>query len=186
LHGKKFEEHFDHLQSLSEKPFRNSVLSSAASFIEDPDYHRRVTELFDETQGLGIGFRERRDILSLFPKTTASEMSRLMVQLQKEELISPKVSQRVREIMSWPLERQGINRELAYYGAIYDNRLGLVSGIDFGASTYSEEPFGQALFFDSLQVAFWFHMSSNLIHQDYQQRLMWDPALRETTLKEIE
>ena len=87
--------------------------------------------------------------------------------------------------MDWPYERQSLNSDFNFYGAIYDNRLGLLNGLDYGASTYTQEPFGQALFFDSLQVAFWFHMSSNLMHQDYQQRLMWDPALREATLKEI-
>ena len=185
LAGRKFITHFEKLSALSKDEFREMVLSNAQQFKTNEKFRGRVTKLFEEQQGLGIGFKERRNILSLFPKSTGQELADLMVQLEKNELISTSVSERVKEIMDWPYQEQGLNNDFKYYGALYDNRLGLLNGIDYGASVYSEEPFGQAVFFDSLQVAFWFHMSSNLMHQDYQQRMMWDPALREATLQEI-
>ena len=180
-----FPYHFEQLRALSKQAFRDSVLAHAQEFQEDKTYRKQISETFRAAQGLSMQFKHRRDALSLFPKSTAEELSDLMVQLQQGELISQAVSKRIKNIMDWPYERQSLNSDFKLYGAIYDNRLGLLNGLDYGASTYSEEPFGQAVFFDSLQVAFWFHMSSNLMHQDYQQRLMWDPALRETTLKEI-
>jgi len=185
LHNTSYKSYFKQLTVLSEAEFRDSVFAEAKRYRMNPSYHKKVNTLFDEEQGLGIGFTERRDVLSLFPKSTAAELSALMIDLQQDSLISQAVSKRVKEIMNWPYEQQSLNSDFNYYGAIYDNRLGLLNGIDYGASVYSNEPFGQAVFFDSLQVAFWFHMSSNLMHQDYQQRLMWDPALRETTLQEI-
>ncbi|WP_440999133.1 serine hydrolase [Fodinibius sp. SL11] len=185
LSNNTFDTHFEKLLALSEDEFRSKVLKNAERFKTDDDFNKRVTKLFEENQGLGIGFKERRNILTLFPKSTGEELSTLMVKLEQNELISTPVSKRVKDIMDWPYQEQGLNNDFKYYGALYDNRLGLLNGIDYGASVYSEEPFGQAVFFDSLQVAFWFHMSSNLMHQDYQQRLMWDPALREATLKEI-
>lgn len=185
LSKQKFDAHFEKLLALPRDDFQNKVLENAERLRTDDDFYRRVTQLFEENQGLGIGFRERRNILTLFPKSTGEELSNLMVQLERNKLISPSVSKRVKDIMSWPYQEQGLNNDFKYYGALYDNRLGLLNGIDYGASVYSEEPFGQAVFFDSLQVAFWFHMSSNLMHQDYQQRLMWDPALRKATLQQI-
>lgn len=181
----KFDTHFEELSALTQDKFRAMVLDNAKRFRTDDEFHDRVTELFEENRGLGIGFKERRNILSLFPKSTGQELSTLMIQLEQDELISASVSERVKGIMDWPYQEQGLNNDFNYYGALYDNRLGLLNGIDYGASVYSGEPFGQAVFFDSLQVAFWFHMSSNLMHQDYQQRMMWDPALREATLQEI-
>ena len=181
----EFNAHFEKLSALSKSKFRAKVLNNADRFRTDDEFHDRITKLFEEEQGLGIGFKERRNILSLFPKSTGQELTELMVQLQKNQLISASVSERVKGIMDWPYQEQGLNNDFRYYGAIYDSRLGLLNGIDYGASVYSEEPFGQAVFFDSLQVAFWFHMSSNLMHQDYQQRMMWDPALRQATLHEI-
>lgn len=185
LNKHDFATHFEKLRNLSEEEFRKQVLSNFDRFLNDEEFHDEVIALFEKTNGLGIGFTERRDILSLFPKSTAAELSQLMVKLEQDNLISEEVSKGVKDIMDWPFDEQGLNNDFKYYGAIYDNRLGLLNGLDYGASVYSEEPFAQAVFFDSLQVAFWFHMSSTLMHQDYQQRLMWDPALRTATLQEI-
>lgn len=185
LSDTSFTAHFTRLRSLSAEQFRKQVFSEANRFVKNDRFHKKVTEVFTEQEGLGIRFKERRNILSLFPQSTAAELSHLMRELQQKELLSPRVSVLVQDIMDWPFEQQGLNNDFKYYGAIYDSRLGMVGGIDYGASTYSGEPFAQAVLFDSLQVAFWFHMSSNLIHQDYQQRLMWDPALREATHQEI-
>lgn len=186
LSDSSFDYHFSQLKKLHASEFRKKVLDNTREYLSDDQFHKRVNKIFNEEQGLGIGFAERRDILELFPKSTAKEFARLMVELNQDSLISPDISQRVKEIMSWPYKQQSLNSDFEYYGAIYDNRLGLLNGIDYGASVYSKEPFGQAVFFDSLQVAFWFHMSSNLMHQDYQQRLMWDPALRTTTLRQFD
>lgn len=180
-----FDTHFTELRGQSDSAFTETVWANYEKYLADKQFNRRVNNLFDEQQGLGIGFIERRNILTLFPKSTADELSQLMIKLEQNSLISPTISANVRELMDWPYSEQSLNSDFKYYGAIYDNRLGLLNGLDYGASVYSEEPFGQAVFFDSLQVAFWFHMSSNLMHQDYQQRLMWDPALRTATLQEI-
>ncbi|MDZ7756141.1 hypothetical protein [Rhodohalobacter sp.] len=78
-----------------------------------------------------------------------------------------------------------IARSFEDYGAIYDNRMGLLGGIDFGTSIYDGHTSVQAIFFDQLPVGFWVHMSANHMQEDYQQRLIWDPALYETTLQKI-
>ncbi|SMO56676.1 serine hydrolase [Fodinibius sediminis] len=180
-----FQPHYEKLSALPKQVFRDTVLIHARKYQEDPAFRARINETFEAAQGLSMQFSSRRDALALFPKSTAGELSRLMLQLQQNQLISPAVSKRIKGLMDWLFEQQSLNSDFKFYGGLYDNRMGLLNGIDYGASTYSGEPFGQAVFFDSLQVAFWFHMSSNLMHQDYQQRLMWDPALRETTLQQI-
>src|SRR5699024_9649708 len=180
-----FASHFKMLQELSEPEFRKKVLTNAHHFINDTAYRAKVVQSFSDTKGWPMEFTKRRDALSLFPQTTAHELSDLMIRLQQDSLISPKASQRIKDLMDWPYKRQRLERNLASYGALYDNRLGLTNGIDYGRSIYTHEPFGQAIFFDSLQVAFWFHMSSSGMHQDYQQRLIWDPALRESTTREV-
>lgn len=177
--------HLKHLSNLSDQEFREAVLTNAQQYQADTAFRSRIEDLFRASQGLAMQFADRRDALGFFPQSTAGELSGLMIRLQQDRLISPAVSKRVRSIMSWPLERQSLNSDFDFYGAIYDNRMGLLNGLDYGASTYSQEPFGQAVFFDSLQVGLWFHMSSNMMHQDFQQRLMWDPALRETTLRQL-
>lgn len=180
------EAHFDSLSQITRDEFSQLVFRNAEQFLAHNNFRNRVLQTFENGEGLNIKFTRERDALAFFPKTTAHEMAEIMKQIQQKKLISKTVSNRVRNILGWPLEQSSrLQKDFASYGAIYDNRMGMVNGIDYGASTYSNEPFAQAVFFDELQVAFWFHMSSNLMHQDYQQRLIWDPALRSASVNKI-
>lgn len=186
IHKANFTQWMDSLSTMQRPAFDRFVMETSRKFESDQSFRERVINQFQNNEGLGIRFKELRNMLDFFPKTTAFEMAGLMKKLQQDKLISRKVSRRVKEIMSWPMESSRLNSDFKTYGAIYDSRMGLVNGIDYGQSTYSKEPFAQAVFFDELQVAFWFHMSSNLMHQDFQQRLIWDPALRQATIQEIQ
>ena len=159
--------------------YRESVIERSGSFLNDPDF-RKTALIYTEENRLGNTFMQERDALALFPKTTASEITLLLEELVNDELISAGVSRRVKDWMRWPIDRQsGITRDFTDYGAIYDDRMGLLTGIDFGTSTYTGDTTVQAVFFDRIQIAFWFHMSSNHMHQDFQQRLIFDPAMIE-------
>lgn len=165
--------------------YRDSVIERADNFLNDPEFRENTLTYMEENR-LGNTFMQERDALALFPKTTASEITTLLEDLVKDDLISPGVSRRVKEWMKWPMERQsGIKRDFTNYGAIYDNRMGLLNGIDFGTSKYTGDTTVQAVFFDRIQIAFWFHMSSNHMHQDFQQRLIFDPAMIEQ-MKDVE
>ncbi|HBQ61789.1 MAG TPA: hypothetical protein DD671_19825, partial [Balneolaceae bacterium] len=109
----------------------------------------------------------------------------LMARLLRKEVISAEVSEQIMAKLRWPMGSEPIARSFEDYGAIYDNRMGLLAGIDFGTSTYDGHTSVQAIFFDQLPVGFWVHMSANHMQEDFQQRLIWDPALYETTLQQI-
>lgn len=184
LEGKSFAGHIDSLVRLPREEFAEGAIRAARRFSREGPYRERVLESFREHEGPGVGFAERRDALVLFPKSTAAELSRLMEQLSRDRLISPRVSREIKAVMEWPLEGR-LEKDFSRYGAIYDSRLGMAAGIDYGTSSYTGRTYAQALFFDPLQVAFWFHLSSNLMHQDLQQRLIWDPALRTATRRAV-
>jgi hypothetical protein len=156
----------------------NSVYENTERFLNGDEREEWMEIL--ENQRLGLNFMQERDLLALYPATTASEMTRILQQIVSGEFISERVSNRVLDWLRYPMEEQTIRRNFLEYGAIYDNRIGLLNGIDFGVSQYTGETTVQAIFFDRLHIAVWFHMSSNHMHQDFQQRLIWDPALIET------
>lgn len=185
IHENDFRKWMDSLSTMQRPSFDSLVIETSKKFKSEESFRSRVIKRFEEDEGMGVQFTELRDMLAFFPKTTASEMASLMRKLQQEKLVSKKVSKRIKDLMSWPMESTRIKNDFKTYGALYDSRMGLVNGIDYGLSAYSEEPFAQAVFFDELEVALWFHMSSNLIHQDFEQRLIWDPALRQATVQEI-
>lgn len=159
-------------------------VSLAEKLRTDNAFNQTTKELFEDNR-LNLSFMEERDALALFPQTTAREIAQVMASLQKEELLSPAISQKVKEKMRWVFGGSSIQRSFSEYGALYDNRMGMLSGIDFGTSIYDGHTSAQAVFFDRLPVAFWLHLSSNHMQEDFQQRLIWDPALYETTLIEI-
>lgn len=159
------------------------IIELAEQFKNDDSFNKEIKQLFEDKR-LNLSFIQERNALSYFPHTTAFEMANLMARLYRNELVSPGVSKRVKEKMNWVKDGTAIERSFTEYGAIYDNRMGMLSGIDFGTSAYDGHTSAQAVFFDKLPVAFWLHLSANHMQEDYQQRVIWDPALYETTLKE--
>lgn len=177
----------DSLSLLPRKQFKKSVFKKTDHFLNDKAYREKVLSTFEEHNGLDIPFARQRDALALFPKTTAAEMGRLIKQIQQEKLLSAAVSKTVKQFLQWPLNRsKQLEKYFKTYGALYDSRMGMINGINFGIPAESDQPFAQALFFDDLQIGFWFHMSSNMMHLDFQQRLIWDAALRGATRQAIQ
>ncbi len=162
----------------------DEIAELALKFKDDPEFHTEVKQIFEDNR-LGLSFIEERDALALFPQTTPREIAGLMAALYRGEIISPDVSRKVKEKMQWVFGGDAIQRSFSEYGAIYDNRMGMLSGIDVGTSIYDGHTSAQAVFFDRLPVAFWLHLSANHMQEDYQQRLIWDPALYEITKQQI-
>jgi len=159
--------------------FEEFVISESGSFNDYDAFRESVIEKLKRNR-LGSTFMEERDALAVFPKTTTSEMTSILMNLVNKELISPEADEQILEWMRWPMKRQRpMTRNFTDYGAIFDNRMGLLNGIDFGTSEYTGDTTVQAVFFDKLPIGFWFHMSSNHMHQDFQQRLIFDPAMIE-------
>jgi hypothetical protein len=168
------------------KQFSNEdVILLAEQLGQNPTFNDETKAIF-KVDRLSLSFIQERDALAKFPQTTPREMANLMASLYKNEIISESISQNVKEKLKWVFEGSAITRSFEDYGAIYDNRMGMLSGIDFGVSIYDGHESAQAVFFDKLPVAFWLYLSANHMQEDYQQRLIWDPALYETTIQEIE
>jgi len=175
---------YNRLSQMNRANFSNKVITLAEKYYSTPDYRDRVKNKF-EKNGLNVLFTEKRDLLSLFPKTTARDMTQLLRNVQKGNYGKQEAAEKALEILSWPMKQSQMQHSFDQYSAMYDNRMGILNGIDTGISAYTENLYVQAIYFDKLPVAFWIHMSSNHMHQDYQQRLIWDPALRKATKQAI-
>ncbi|MEX0610167.1 MAG: serine hydrolase [Balneolaceae bacterium] len=163
--------------------FASKSISNARQLKDDGEFHQKVKEQFDDDR-LSLTFMQERDALSYFPQGTTQDLADLLYRLVRDEIISPEVSKNVKQKLRWPMNSEPIARSFKDYGALYDNRMGLLGGIDFGTSIFDGHTSVQAVFFDRLPVGFWVHLSANHMQEDFQQRLIWDPALFETTLKE--
>ncbi len=178
-------ENLDYFSAMHRDSLFAEMIETAYTFIND-EQQNALRKQFVEDDRLSMSFIEERDALELLPHTTARDITGLLAELINNEIISEKVSEAVKNKLRWPMDSEPIKRSFSDYGAIYDNRMGMLSGIDFGTSIYDGHTSVQAVFFDDLPVAFFIHLSSNHMQEDYQQRLIWDPALYETTIEQIE
>ncbi|MCP9292071.1 serine hydrolase [Gracilimonas sediminicola] len=172
------------LSSMSFSDFAEQSISEAKKLRDDEEYNQQVKNQFNDDR-LSLTFMQERDALAYFPQATTRQLADLMTRLIENRVLSEEVSEAVKEKLRWPMGSEPISRSFEDYGAIYDNRMGLLGGIDFGTSIYDGHTSVQAVFFDQLPVGFWVHMSANHMQEDYQQRLIWDPALYETTQNEM-
>ena len=157
--------------------YRSHVTELSDQFVNNESLRREWSEEL-ESNRLGRSFMEERDALVLFPKTTASEAVSFLKNLRSSDMISEGSAERVLNWMRAPYnDISEITRDFTDYGALFDNRMGLLNGFDFGTLVYTGETKIQGIFFDRLPIGFWFHMSGTHMHQDFQQRLIYDPAL---------
>lgn len=165
--------------------WRKYVVTLSEEFNFNEEKRAELNTLLNKHR-LGNTFTEERDGMIVFPTATSSELTTLLEQLVKNEFINENVSKLVKEWMRWPLDVQrGITTDFTDYGAIYDNRMGLMNGINFGTSVYTGDTTVEALFLDQLPIGFWFHASGGLMHQDFMQRMIVDPAMIEQMKSEI-
>ena len=182
------------------KLWRSQVELISKKLLDD-EFRSYAEERLDR-EGLGLRFTEMRDALALFPQTTAREVTDLLrrfaeveeKQHQTDSLdednrnlsstidhdsgIRSDVGSQVLYWLRWPMvNHESAKLHFSDYGALYDDRMGLLNGLDIGTSKYTGKTKIQAVFFDRLEIAFWFHMSSNHMHQDFQQRMNYDPAM---------
>lgn len=173
----KNQEIIDHWTNRTPEEWRDHVIELSSSYLNDSGLRTSVQNYLTENR-LGNTFMQERDAMRLFPKTTAREMTGLLQKIVQDSLINENVSQTVKKTMDWPMDVQPrIEQDFTRYGAIYDNRMGLMNGIDFGTSAYTGDTSVQALYLDQLPIAFWFHASGSQMHQDFMQRMIYDPAM---------
>lgn len=156
----------------------SDVRQASYNYLHSDEYRER-TDAFIDKNRLGISFVDERDALALFPSITAKKMTSILESLVQDELISQTASSNIKRWMSWPmnLKQEYITDDFEQFSALYDNRMGLLSGITLGTSAYTGETMVQAFYLDQLPIGFWFHASSGHIHQDFMQRLIFDPAM---------
>ncbi|MCH8523136.1 MAG: hypothetical protein LAT52_01150 [Balneolales bacterium] len=145
----------------------------------------RISEMLPEGRKRGVDytFFEEKSIYRLLPHVVPVDLAAAMLTILTEDDFPGR--ERILNHMRWPMENTDILRDFSDVGAIYDSRIALSNGISFGTSAYTGETFASVTFFDQLPIGFWMHMSSNLINQDFQLRLKFDPAMFEKTSKTL-
>ncbi len=124
-------------------------------------------------------FNEEKMAYRVLPKAKPSSMASFMIWILDESRFGTGATEIAKNVLGWPMNDSKVARDFIELYAIYDNRISISHGVALGTSAYTSRTQVSTVNFDQLPVGFWMHMSSNLINQDYQMRLMYDPALYE-------
>lgn len=163
--------------SFTDKEWRNHVAETSENFASDKNVRNQINHLLDQER-IGLTFMQERDMLRFFPKGTSGELSSLIFSALRGDPDLNFSSMSLTDWMRWPVKGTSIlRRDASDYGAFYDNRIGLLAGINFGTSSYTGETSVQVLLMDNLPIGFWFHASGGHMQQDLLQRLVYDPAM---------
>lgn len=168
--------YFDAISESERSEFVNENLHWFSQFISDREFEQDWQNKA-MVSDFKLNFAKERRFHTIFPKAKPIAFAGIMESLARKTLINNEVSKIVRSFMDWPMADRTTRRNLREYGALYDNRISILSGVDFGRSAYSGQTYAQVVIFENLPVGLWLHMSSNFINQDYQKRLIFDPEL---------
>lgn len=130
---------------------------------------------------LNYTFFEEKESYTRLPKATPSAMVDVLNALHNGAETELGVREIVLRHLSWPIEDEKVKRDFTTYYALYDSRIAISNGLTIGTNVYTGRTHISVVYFDQLPIGFWMHMSSNLINQDFQMRLKYDPALFERT-----
>ena len=113
------------------------------------------------------------------------EYARFMHDLLAGDLLQTKAREHLYRLLSWPLDNHKIARDFSRYAALYDSKMGYLAGVDFGTRAGETQPTAQVFIMENIPIGLFLHLSSNLMTQDFQQRLIWDPGLDKVVFEEL-
>lgn len=128
-------------------------------------------QLFAEHAG-GMDFQTERRLYDTFPKGTANAVLEVL----------KNASPRVVDWLSWPMENASIRRDMTQFSALFESRMSILNGVSIGTSRYTGTRYVQVVMLTDIPAGLWFHLSANFMNQDFQQRLVYDPAMQQKVL----
>ncbi len=175
---------------IQDRPFE--MLHGEYASMCDTCYHEKITDfgrkyMTDATwrdsvatrigRGDDILFAEEKTRNQYTTRAVPLELATFMTELVHGNALSDGARNHLSQILSWPMTNSKTTREFSSYMAIYDSRMGYLAGVDFGILPNETEPVSQVFIMENIPVGLFMHLSSNLMTQDFQQRLIWDPEL---------
>jgi hypothetical protein len=127
--------------------------------------------------GDDILFTEEKTRNRYTTRALPREFALFIHQLANGDALHENARAHLSKILGWPMKNSKTAREFSQYWAIYDSRMGFLAGVDYGIVAGETEPVSQVFIMENIPVGLFMHLSSNLMTQDFQQRLIWDPEL---------
>lgn len=173
-----FEELEVRYSSMDDSVYHQTISDLGQLFASDPSYRENVSELIANGDGLLFAQEKKRNAMAT--RGNPIELAKLLHDLLNGGLLSESAQHHLMDLLSWPMQNPKTAKDFSSYAAVYDSRMGYLAGIDIGIATGETEPTTQVFIMENIPIGLFLHLSSNLMTQDFQQRLIWDPELAKT------
>lgn len=175
INGYTTETHPTHEQR---QQFASEYKHFAASIMQEG---RKAGDLLKDSgiSRVNHSFFEEKYAYRWLPQIKAMQMAGVLENIYFGTHISDGAREVVMRHLNWPMNDPKLTRDFTDFNAIFDSRIAVSNGVVIGTSVYTGRTYVSAVYFDQLPIGFWMHMSSNLINQDLQMRLIYDPAMFE-------
>ena len=181
LVGENFDAQLDSLRKLSAKERASKVFLSSHAYVHNPTFRTKVMDTFKDYDA-GITFLEEKESFNVYPKIRPIALVQLVKEALKGNQLTASSKKELLNLLDWPMSDRAVAYQFGYYGGIFENRMSICSGLDIAYSKDGKDTLVQAVIFDQIPIALWFHMSSKYINLDYQRRIVWDEELRTRTM----
>ncbi len=183
IHGRPFEMLHGEYGSMAYSDYHATVTKLGQRYMEDAAW--RDTVAVRIASGNDILFVEEKIRNRYTTRAVPRELASFLRNLIHGDLITEGARNHILSILSWPMRNSKIAREFDQYMAIYDSRMGYLAGVDLGIVSGETEAISQVFIMENIPVGLFMHLSSNLMTQDFQQRLIWDPELTKVAFENL-
>lgn len=171
------------LLRMSKASFRHLVISKTDSLKSIPYYRMEMKKKMSENTD--VPFQVMNLSNQLLPKASATALGKLLDEAMHDSLIDQNVSRLVRGALQWKIHNPAFDSQFTYYGGLFDQRIGMLSGMDASISGDTGITQVHVVLLENIPLALWLHLSSEFMDQNFLQRMALDQAFHAFTFNQL-
>ncbi|MCL1474668.1 serine hydrolase [Argonema antarcticum] len=169
-------------QAMSQTEYANLVYNLMSKWRNDAAFRdRKIKHLIEF-----IGIEDQQAMAqALNPGGTAKGYAQIMERIYTNSLISPAVSQIMREYLEWPMKNEPVREKFDALSAKGGSLPGIVTETMYAKRKNGERGRVVALFFENIPTGVWLQLMQTYAQQEFELKLLTDKQFFETVRQKL-
>lgn len=172
------------LLEMPKAAFRHLIISKTDSLKSIP-YYRMEMKKKMSAENTDIPFQVMNLSNRLLPKASTAALGKLMNEAMHDSLINKNVSRLVKNTLQWKIHNPAFDSRFSYYGGLFDQRVGMLSGMDASVSGDTGISQIHVVLVENVPLALWLHLSSEFMDQNFLERMTLDQPFHAFTFNKL-
>ncbi|WP_054536538.1 serine hydrolase [Herpetosiphon geysericola] len=173
------------LLELDQAGIEQQALALAERYQAEPEWRKAAQ---DQTQ-LQLDLAQQSQVFAhIMPKGSASDYAKVMALVGNNQLLSPAVSQTMREFLEWPMTIPGNETMFTHFGTKGGSLPGILTEAMFiqpAQGEWADRTKVVVLFFNQLPEQAWMGLMQSFIQQQFAVQLALDPTFAESVASQL-